>query len=474
VASGASASVWLFGPKRDLLLGCGGGYILLFGLFLAFGPEIRGHLPPAIAPMLILLVSTPHYGATLLRVYERRSERRAYALFSLWATLALLAAFVVGVQEPAVGTVLFTLYLTWSPWHYTGQNYGIAMMFLNRSGVRVTPLLRRWMHASFVLSYVLTFVTMHRAAADARGLHDEVVHLGRLGIPAYAADVAIPLLAAAYITALLQSARLALVQARPRTLLPVALIALSQSLWFSLPDMARTFASGVEPLEFDHRAFYFNWVVLAHAVQYLWLTAYYARSFPEWNGAGRYLAKTLLAGNVAWLLPALVLAPQLLGGSASEVNVALLVAALVNLHHFILDGAIWKLRHMPVANVLVRSGDAREPVPEDDSRRGISRTLFWATATPLFAIALAEFGLRQIAIPERVRDGNPRASVVLLDRLSWIGRDSALLRLSLGHELARQGHSEAARDAYRRSASLTPSANAYSALACVFRSIVNT
>ena len=29
---------------------------------------------------------------------------------------------------------IFTLYLIWSPWHYSGQNYGLFMMFARRGG----------------------------------------------------------------------------------------------------------------------------------------------------------------------------------------------------------------------------------------------------------------------------------------------------------------------------------------------------
>jgi hypothetical protein len=51
-------------------------------------------MPDFLAPLLVLLFSTPHYGATILRVYEQRAERRRYAVFSVWATLAIAAWFV--------------------------------------------------------------------------------------------------------------------------------------------------------------------------------------------------------------------------------------------------------------------------------------------------------------------------------------------------------------------------------------------
>ena len=70
-----------------------------------------------------------------MRVYEHRADRRAYFLFSVVATILLLIVAGVALFRPWLGSVLATVYLSWSSWHYTGQNYGIAVMFLRRRGV---------------------------------------------------------------------------------------------------------------------------------------------------------------------------------------------------------------------------------------------------------------------------------------------------------------------------------------------------
>ena len=127
-------SPWLFGPWSDLLFGCGALYALLFGAFCLAGAELRTLQPGLLFPLFVLALGTPHYGATLLRVYEKRRDRRAYVVFSLWATLAVAALFVVSVWWGPAATFFVTLYLSWSPWHYTGQNYGLAVMFLRIRG----------------------------------------------------------------------------------------------------------------------------------------------------------------------------------------------------------------------------------------------------------------------------------------------------------------------------------------------------
>jgi hypothetical protein len=36
---------------------------------------------------------------------------------------------------------------------------------------------------------------------------------------------------------------------------------------------------------------------MGHAVQYLWVTAYYARASPAWGGYHRYLVKVLCSSS---------------------------------------------------------------------------------------------------------------------------------------------------------------------------------
>ena len=134
---------WLWGPVPDLLMGCGVLYGLLFLALLVFGPQLRENQAVFVFPLLILLLSTPHYGATLVRVYEQRQERHQYFLFAVWLSLLVLGVFFASLFSTTLASIMVTVLLTWSPWHYTGQNYGIAMLFLKRRQVPVNETLRK-------------------------------------------------------------------------------------------------------------------------------------------------------------------------------------------------------------------------------------------------------------------------------------------------------------------------------------------
>ena len=60
----------------DLLVGCGGLYIFLFAGLTFAAPQINAIIPSFLLPLLVLLISVPHYGGTLVRVYQQREQRR--------------------------------------------------------------------------------------------------------------------------------------------------------------------------------------------------------------------------------------------------------------------------------------------------------------------------------------------------------------------------------------------------------------
>ena len=459
---------WLFGPWPDLLLGCGLLYTLAFAVFLIAGDGIRSSQPELLFPLLILTLSVPHYGATLLRVYERRRERRAYVLFSLWATLLIAALFLASLRLPVLASFLVTLYLSWSPWHYTGQNYGISVMFLRRGGVALAPGLKRWLHASFLLSFLLVFLQMHTDRASMSDLpvgytSEQGAVFRPLGIPTnWTLALAGPLSLAYLVTLAVLVVRLR-GRASWRALVPAALLSLSQLLWFSLPYALHLFgvAPQLDPLDWRFRRHYFTWIAAAHVVQYLWVTSYYAQQSGGWHGHAWFYGKALLAGAAPWTLPFLVLGPQALGPLSADTGLAILVASAVNIHHFVLDGAIWKLKGR-IAEVLIRSGaDVEDEV--GPQRRFGPRHAVWAACA--LALVLNAYRLvNEESYRRSFARGDLRAARDASEHLARLGFDRGTVHLALGQALLRAGRPAEARDQIWRSLELAPTATAHVAL----------
>jgi hypothetical protein len=440
----------------DLLLGAGLAYLASVPLlFLFAGSSAARDWPADVAWVIAILINGPHYGATLLRVYEQREERRRYAIFAVWATLALLLAFCVGVYRALVGSLLVTVYFTWSPWHFAGQNYGVALMFLRRSGVAVAPRTKRLLQTSFVLSFALTVLALNAAGstslqAPTRSGRYEDLELLRLGIPP---ALGIPLLlgcGAAYLLSLIGVARRLLREATARQLLPVASLVACQALWFAVPSVLdATHAWSSRTL-----AFAAIWISAAHSLQYLWVTFHYARQGDGRTRLGPYLWKATLAGNAAIVIPGVLFAPGLLGDRLTwDGGLSALVFAVVNLHHFVLDGAVWKLRDGRVARLLLRT-DAAAPSPAAAVARPGRRRLaaaLWALCGLCLAVEVTELTRRQAQ-----EWGAWSLADTLLDGLAWVGRDHAPARIRFGRSLLEAGEPARARIQFERSLAIQP------------------
>jgi hypothetical protein len=465
------AQAWLFGPLPDLLIGCGLLYALALPAFFAYGGEIRARQADALMPMLVLLVSLPHYGATLLRVYERSEDRRLYRRAAVHSTLAIFAAFVLALHVPLVATLLTTLYLTWSPWHYTAQNFGLSSMFLRRRGASVSPLLGRSLRLSFVFSYGLVFLWMHTGAgtpADyAIPLGDDAARFAGLGIPHRVSVPLGALLLAGYLASLLATLVLTLRAATLRQAGPTLLLLLTQVLWFSLPITIPLLglASGLDPLDWSHRDYYFRWIAIGHASQYLWITAFYARRASGWNGFGIYLGKAAMAATAVWVFPIVLFAPEALGTYSFDAGLAMLVGSAANIHHFVLDGVIWKLRSRPVASVLLEAErpPAAPPAPRAAAHPWLRRTA-WSVLAVLLAIRVLWSWELLFVFPAAMARKDFGAAARAFDRLAWFGYDDAGRRREIGWALFPREPNRALAQ-FERSNALHPSAKTWGSIA---------
>ncbi len=471
----AERRAWLFGPVPDLFLGCGLLYVLVVALVAASGvtsDALAGWLP-----FVLLCTGVPHYGATLIRVYGTADARRRYASYGLWFGLAVGAAFAVSLATPDVGRWFITLYLTWSPWHYTAQNFGLAMMFLHRGGYAVDLGLRRLVKFSFVLTYVVLFAGIHGVRSS--GGRDPVYsaqggyQFASLDLPDAFIQFVLAVAMLAYVCVVtLMFLRLRR-QAPIARLAPVIGLVASQLAWFVVPVLVGRSHPGLfgssGPI-----ALAFVWVAVAHSVQYLWISVYFARASglakATLQATSGYVAMAILLGALLWVVPAYLAAPGALGILAFDQGLSLLVASAVNLHHFLLDGVIWKLRDAPVSEALV-SKQARRGAPATTSTQQVGWPLRFAFAA-LGSLAVAVWSVgtweREVGYHRASQANDVERLEIAARRLALVGRDGPGIHEELGRQLAIRGQNDRALEEYKRSRELQPVPAAWPGMSTVY------
>lgn len=457
---------WLFGPAADLLLGCGGLYAALVLLLVLIRPDM-GRVSPWL-PLVILVTGMPHYGATLLRILATPADRKRYAVPALILSGVVLVAFIAGLWSPRLGSLEITAYLSLSPWHYAAQNYGLAMLFLRRRGVPVSQDEARLLRASFIASYLLVLLSYHQqgAAGGADPLYFSAggFRFIPVGISPSLVRIVAPALLLVHALVLGLAVRGLLRRSQPGALVPVLALLGSQLVWFTLPAVGILLVPGRYPA--SHAALAFIWIAVGHCVQYLWISAYYHRQAQPAAGVASYLARVTLLGAALWVLPALLFAPGSLGHVPFDAGLGLLIAAAVNLHHFGLDGMIWKLRDPGVGALLI-SGK-RQPQPQPQTERDGPSLLAASALVTVGGLSvfawLAVTWEKEVGHQRALAAGDVARLELASTRLAALGRDSAGIHTALGTLHARQGRPAAAAVEFERSLRLLPTAAAWRGL----------
>jgi hypothetical protein len=165
-------------------------------------------------------------------------------------------------------------------------------------------------------------------------------------------------------------------QRHGRVLAPPLALLLTQALWFVIPAAATIFTGIAAP----QTRYSTGVLALMHSAQYLWITQHFARrDEAEGWSAGRYWF-VMIAGGMALFLPVPWLASTV--AHLDFTSSVLIVTAIVNIHHFMVDGVVWKLRDPRVATALTT--DAATAPPE----RAVLRTRGRQVAIAAAAIVL--------------------------------------------------------------------------------------
>jgi hypothetical protein len=285
----------------------------------------------SILPWFILFSNSAHFAASTVRLYTKRGTRDSLPFLTLAfpaVTLGVLTLCMLTADW--VGRYVQLIYLTWSPYHYAAQAYGLSVMYCVRSGCDLTKRQKHalWWIAILPFFKVLIFALSKHAVS---WTVPDYVLWSHVDWRSWIDWVSMILGGSALVLPILLFGQVWRTTGRSMPLISL-LVILTNALWFVVFPLVDGFV----------------WTTMFHGIQYLAIVMiFHVRDRLALPGN-----KRSAASHAVWFYGASILLGyamfnclpygyQMLGfGAAKSV---LLVIAAINIHHFIVDGYIWKL-----------------------------------------------------------------------------------------------------------------------------------
>jgi hypothetical protein len=326
-------------PVFDALL-IGGGLSLLVGPFVwASGFRLgEQHLKA-----ILLLGNFAHFAASTVRLYATPDATRRWPFLTLGFPVACLVVFTAILTfAPALVPYAFAVFLVWSPYHYAAQTYGLAAMYAYRSDCPLDDGDKRLLRAACLLPFVWALLRPQGGVG---------VVLRQLGVTGAPALETLRFGAGALVSTLALAAPLALGallarRGRALPLISVGLVAVN-AIWWTAFNYINAFF----------------WAALFHGVQYLAIASIFhvrERMRRPQNRHGPFVhAGVFYGASVALAYLLFVVWPDTyVALGYQEMLTSQLVVAFINVHHFVVDAYVWRLRRDPNYRTVVEA-----PVP---------------------------------------------------------------------------------------------------------------
>ncbi len=316
-------------PAIDYLL-VGGGITIPIFIAAYFIPTLALFSPPI---YIFLLINGAHFAASTLRLYTKPGAKEEFPFLSWGFPILCLIAVAMGLYWPVLGRNLSALYFSWSPYHYAAQTYGIAVMYAMRSGAKLDQRDKAQIWWVCLLPFLYALFTSKDGGLSWFVTRETIAAVPGLSL---LFDGVVGLLSVAII------------------LLPLSLFwQLHRSKGRNVPliSLLLQVTNGIWWLTTDYLSAFW-WTTAFHSIQYLIIVVVQhvkeqmARQdvklgpfhTPLFHGAWFYGLSFVLAGFLFFAVPMVVYPPM--GFDASESILMMIV--IINLHHFIVDGFIWR------------------------------------------------------------------------------------------------------------------------------------
>ena len=341
-------------PLFDYLLIGGGLSLLVAGLVHWTAPLAAGgggqnysiHARFAWIPMVILLSNSTHFASSTVRLYSKPGTFQALPFLTMaFPLVCLLVTTLCMVYPVNLGTNLQRLYLIWSPYHYAAQAYGLAVMYSYRSGCPLGLNDKRLMRWISMLPFFLVclggegfglYALLPEAWLAQPTVHGAVMVLKQWLFPLLIFGSPVALFIKIWVA-----------EQKPLPLISLLVLMVNGCWWVIFTDYLQAFTLAT----------------IFHGVQYLAIVLIFHVRDQKQRSTNRhgtlyhvlwfYGASLLLGYGLFHCLP---WAYRLAGFGVVESM--LLVAAAINIHHFIVDAYIWKLGKKDSNRTIVDSDQA--------------------------------------------------------------------------------------------------------------------
>jgi hypothetical protein len=301
-----------------------------------------------------VVVNHPHFAATNYRLYHSRENIRQYPLTALVIPWLVLLAVIGSFFSPAfIAVIFYKIFMYWSPYHFSGQTLGVTLIYARRAGFFVGRwerfTLSQFIYSTFL--YMTARGDMITAAADVVLPSAYDVDQYRLGIPPWVAQAILVWMILNGLAFLALVSRWCLREKRilpPIVLLPVV----TQFIWFIPGSWVPAF---------------YIFVPMFHSLQYILIAwsmqlkermelkritpskSYVLKETLRWGFINLVLGAILFYG-----VPKLIFNLQGKGPDTHSYFFVLgIIGAGIQIHHFFVDGVIWKLKKKTVSSPLM-------------------------------------------------------------------------------------------------------------------------
>lgn len=321
----------------------GGASLITYLAMNHFSPPGRSPGVISLAATLAWIVNWPHFSATNFRLYHSTSNIAQYPMTAIVIPILVLAGVVASLTSPeAIAPFFVKLYSVWSPYHFSGQTLGISLIYARRAGLKIEKPQRTVLSAFIFGTYALL---MARGETGTSGFNYFGVSYPSLGLPQWVPDMAAKWL---WVTGTLIVLYVARWCYQNRRILPpiVLLPAATQFAWFVVGPSIENFS---------------EFVPLFHSLQYLliaWSVQLKEKMDeenlrPSWGYVLGESARWGLA-NIAGGALLFYGLPRFFAHFGYDLNLCTAVIfSAIQIHHFFVDGVIWKLKNSRVLSPLM-------------------------------------------------------------------------------------------------------------------------